>query len=145
MSVEMLAVLDGRAGRLRLNRPKAIHALTEGMCRTMIDALVAWRADPAVELVLIDHAPPPDGDVRLSRGFCAGGDVRAAADSGRGPGVWVAVPHEKGRSLRCASLRDQDDVLALAREPNGRGRGVIGAPGDHRQGALREPGQGRSA
>ena len=87
MSDEVVAFIEGRAGRLRLNRPQAIHALTEAMCRAMIDALVAWRADPAVELVLIDHAPAPDGDARLSRGFCAGGDVRAAAESGRGDGA----------------------------------------------------------
>jgi enoyl-CoA hydratase len=79
MSDEILAFVEGRVGRLRLNRPKAIHALNEGMCRAMIDALVAWRADPAVELILLDHA---DG-----RGFCAGGDVRTMAESGAGDGA----------------------------------------------------------
>jgi enoyl-CoA hydratase len=69
MSDELLASIDGKAGRLRLNRPRAIHALTEGMCTTMIAALQAWRDDPAVEAVLIDHAE--------GRGFCAGGDVVA--------------------------------------------------------------------
>ena len=33
----------------------------------MTTALVAWRADPAVQVVLIDHAE--------GRGFCAGGDI----------------------------------------------------------------------
>jgi enoyl-CoA hydratase len=79
MSDELLAFKEGKVGRLRLNRPKAIHALNEPMCRAMIDALVAWRSDPEVELVLLDHA---DG-----RGFCAGGDVRAVAESGKGDGV----------------------------------------------------------
>jgi len=79
MTDEVLVSIEGRVGRLRLNRPKAIHALNEAMCRRMAEALVAWRADPAVELVLLDHA---DG-----RGFCAGGDVRAVADSGKGDGV----------------------------------------------------------
>jgi len=78
MTDEILAFTEGKVGRLRLNRPKALHALNEAMCRTMIDALLAWRADPGVELVLLDHAE--------GRGFCAGGDVRAVAESGKGDG-----------------------------------------------------------
>jgi enoyl-CoA hydratase len=78
MTDEILAFTEGKVGRLRLNRPKALHALNEAMCRTMIDALVAWRADPDIELVLLDHAE--------GRGFCAGGDVRAVAESGKGDG-----------------------------------------------------------
>jgi len=87
MTDDILAFAEGKAGRLRLNRPKAIHALNEPMCRAMIDALVAWRSDPDIELVLLDHAPSPDGDPKYSRGFCAGGDVRAVAESGKGDGV----------------------------------------------------------
>ena len=68
---EMLVSVDGKAGRLRLNRPRAIHALTEGMCTEMIGALQAWRGDDAVAVVMIDHAE--------GRGFCAGGDVVAAS------------------------------------------------------------------
>ena len=79
MTDEVLAFTEGRIGRLRLNRPKAIHALNEPMCRVMIDALVAWRSEPDVALILLDHAE--------GRGFCAGGDVRAVAESGKGDGV----------------------------------------------------------
>ena len=61
-------------GRIRLNRPKAIHALTTAMCEKMSHALLAWAADPDVELVIIDHAE--------GRGFCAGGDVVMLARSG---------------------------------------------------------------
>ena len=44
-------------GRLRLNRPKALHALTTDACATaMLAALEAWRSDPAVALVLLDHS-----------------------------------------------------------------------------------------
>jgi enoyl-CoA hydratase len=78
MTSDVLATVEGRTGRLRLNRPKALHALTEPMCAAMIEALLAWRADERVDAVLIDHAE--------GRGFCAGGDVRAAAESGRGDG-----------------------------------------------------------
>ncbi|UAK23364.1 enoyl-CoA hydratase/isomerase family protein [Sphingomonas nostoxanthinifaciens] len=82
MSEHVIVAVEGRVGRLRLDRPEALHAHTEAMCRTMIDALLAWRTDNRVEAVLIDHA--------AGRGFCAGGDVRTAAESGRGDG---AVAH----------------------------------------------------
>ena len=75
---EVLCRAEGRVGRITLNRPAAIHALTTNMCRLMIEALVTWRDDPAVELVLLDHS----GD----RGFCAGGDIRMLAESGAGDG-----------------------------------------------------------
>jgi len=71
---DVLTVIEGGVGRLRLNRPKAIHALTMGMCETMIEALLAWRANPAVKLIMIDHTE--------GRGFCAGGDIRFLAESG---------------------------------------------------------------
>ena len=79
MTDEVLAFVDGTVARLRLNRPRALHALNQGMCQAMIDALAAWRSDPAIELVLLDHAE--------GRGFCAGGDVRAVAESGSGDGA----------------------------------------------------------
>jgi enoyl-CoA hydratase len=71
---EVIARVQGRVGRLTLNRPKALHALTEPMCRAITAALLAWREDDAVDLVLIDH----EGE----RGFCAGGDIRAMAEAG---------------------------------------------------------------
>lgn len=71
MTDEVLVEIEGNAGRLRLNRPRAIHALTKGMCTAMIGALQAWRGDESVEVVLVDHAE--------GRGFCAGGDVVQAS------------------------------------------------------------------
>ena len=64
---DVLTIKEGQAGRLRLNRPKALHSLTRQMVRDMADALIAWRPDPEVRIILIDHAE--------GRGFCAGGDV----------------------------------------------------------------------
>jgi enoyl-CoA hydratase len=64
---DVLAVKEGLAGRLRLNRPKALHSLTRQMVRDMAAALIEWRSDPEVRIILIDHA--------AGRGFCAGGDV----------------------------------------------------------------------
>ena len=35
--------IEGRAGRITLNRPKALNALTYEMCLLIEDALLAWR------------------------------------------------------------------------------------------------------
>ncbi len=70
---EVLVRIEGRAGRLTLNRPKALNALTLGMVREMWRVLNAWQNDPAVQLVILDGA----GD----RALCAGGDVRTLYDS----------------------------------------------------------------
>ncbi len=67
MTDEVLIRREGAAGFLSLNRPKAIHALTLDMVHAMTAALLKWRDDPEVSVVIIDHA---DG-----RGFCSGGDI----------------------------------------------------------------------
>jgi len=74
VSDDVLISVEQGVGRIRLNRPKAIHALTAAMCEAMSEALLRWRSDPDVEAVLIDHAE--------GRGFCAGGDVVMLARSG---------------------------------------------------------------
>ncbi len=73
MTNDVLINTEARVGRIRLNRPKAIHALTTQMCEAMSEALLRWRDDD-VEAVVIDHAE--------GRGFCAGGDVVMLARSG---------------------------------------------------------------
>ena len=79
MTEDVLISTEGRVRRLSLNRPKAIHALNLPMCEAMIEALLAWRDDGAVEAVIIDHSE--------GRGFCAGGDIRMLATSGAKDGV----------------------------------------------------------
>ncbi len=78
MTDEVLIEVDGNIGRIRLNRPKAIHALTQPMVDAMTRALADWREDEEIVAVLLDHA---DG-----RGFCAGGDIRLLADSAKADG-----------------------------------------------------------
>src|SRR5262245_29295983 len=80
-SDEVLIRREGRAGRITMNRPKALNALTYAMVGRIWKALLDWRDDAAVELVLLDGA----GD----RGLCAGGDVRSLYD-GRTQGSQVA-------------------------------------------------------
>ena len=67
MTDEVLIRREGSAAFLSLNRPQAIHALTQGMDHAMTEALLGWKDDPAVASVIIDHA--------VGRGFCAGGDI----------------------------------------------------------------------
>lgn len=76
---EILTSAAAGLGHITLNRPEALHALTQPMCAAMIEALTAWRDDDAISAVLIDHAPG-------TRGFCAGGDIRMLAESGKGDG-----------------------------------------------------------
>jgi enoyl-CoA hydratase len=74
VSDDVLISTQDRVGRIRLNRPKAIHALNTEMCEVMSAALIGWVHDDSVEAVIIDHAE--------GRGFCAGGDVVMIARSG---------------------------------------------------------------
>ena len=74
MTDDVLFSTDRNVGRIRLNRPKAIHALTREMCDAMSEVLLAWLEDPSIQVVVIDHAE--------GRGFCAGGDVVMLARSG---------------------------------------------------------------
>jgi enoyl-CoA hydratase len=78
VTTDVLTGRDGKIGRIRLNRPKALHALTREMCSAMIAALVEWREDAELQAVTIDHAE--------GRGFCAGGDIVMLARSGAGDG-----------------------------------------------------------
>jgi enoyl-CoA hydratase len=79
MTSDVLTQHDGKIARIRLNRPKAIHALNTAMCAEILDALETWRTDLDIEAVLIDHAE--------GRGFCAGGDIRMLAESGAKDGA----------------------------------------------------------
>ncbi len=65
----------GAAGLITLNRPQALNALTHAMVVAMKAQLDEWANDPAVGVVVVRGAG--------ERAFCAGGDVRAIAESGR--------------------------------------------------------------
>jgi enoyl-CoA hydratase len=72
-------ILFGREGGVAtatLNRPHALNAFTLGMYRRFAPMLRRWEEDPAIHAVLIRGAE--------GRAFCAGGDVRAIAEAGRG-------------------------------------------------------------
>jgi len=72
---ELIARKVGQIGRITLNRPKALNALSHGMCLSMIEALSQWAEDDAVKAVVVDGAG--------EKGFCAGGDILQLHDSGK--------------------------------------------------------------
>jgi enoyl-CoA hydratase/carnithine racemase len=72
---DLIARREGSAGIIRLNRPKAINAVTLEMFRDVDKALDAFEADPAVSLILLEGAG--------ERGLCAGGDIRALYESSK--------------------------------------------------------------
>ncbi|MCO6186134.1 enoyl-CoA hydratase/isomerase family protein [Rhizobium sp. L1K21] len=71
----LLSWQEGKAGRIRLNRPKALNALNAAMVGAIRTALDSWAEDDNVATVIIDAA----GD----KAFCAGGDIRFMYDTGR--------------------------------------------------------------
>src|SRR5262249_815168 len=67
---------EGGLATVLLNRPHALNAFTLEMYRRFDPMLRAWAGDPGVSAVLIRGAG--------ERAFCAGGDVRAIYEAGRG-------------------------------------------------------------
>jgi enoyl-CoA hydratase len=72
---DLIARKEGSAGILRLNRPKAINAVTLEMFHDIDKALDVFEADPAVSVILLEGAG--------ERGLCAGGDIRALWESSK--------------------------------------------------------------
>lgn len=87
MMSDILIRIEGRAGRITLNRPKALNSLTYDMLKAINAALDEWRHDDRVALVLIDAAG--------ERAFAAGGDIVDLYETGRagdfsfGQGFWA--------------------------------------------------------
>ena len=77
-STDLIVRREGAAGVIRLNRPKALNALTLEMTRGIVAALDQFEADPAVALILLEGAG--------ERGLCAGGDIRGLYESARAGG-----------------------------------------------------------
>jgi enoyl-CoA hydratase len=97
---EVIVTRDGNIGRIRLNRPKALHALTTDMCLAIIDALALFEVDDTVAALIFDHAG--------GRGFCAGGDIRMLAESGQGDG-------SEARAFFMAEYRMNHRLFAYAK------------------------------
>ncbi|HEY3909994.1 MAG TPA: enoyl-CoA hydratase/isomerase family protein [Stellaceae bacterium] len=75
---EILLGRDGGIATIAINRPQALNALTLANYRRIAPALAGWAEDPAVHAVIVRGTG--------GRAFCAGGDVRAVYEAGRGLG-----------------------------------------------------------
>jgi enoyl-CoA hydratase len=65
---DVLVRVGGSLGRLTLNRPEALNALSHDMIQHLAAALAGWQSSADVDVVLMDGAG--------ERGLCAGGDIR---------------------------------------------------------------------
>lgn len=74
------ARIEGRLGRITLQRPESLNALTTEMVVAIDEALLGW-ADSGLRAIVIDSS---------SRHFCAGGDVRRVREAAL-RGDWAAV------------------------------------------------------
>jgi enoyl-CoA hydratase len=75
---DLIVRREGSAGIIRLNRPKAINAMTLEMSEGIDAALDRFEADPDVAVVVLEGAG--------ERGLCAGGDIRGLYESSRAGG-----------------------------------------------------------
>jgi enoyl-CoA hydratase len=75
---ELIATSEGSLAVIRLNRPKALNALTLDMVRAMSAALDRFETDSSIGVILLEGGG--------ERGLCAGGDIRSLYDSIRAGG-----------------------------------------------------------
>jgi enoyl-CoA hydratase len=75
---DLIVRREGAAGIIRLNRPKAINAMTYEMSLGIDAALDRFETDPAVAVVILEGAG--------ERGLCAGGDIRGLYESSKAGG-----------------------------------------------------------
>lgn len=68
----ILTEVHDRVGLVRLNRPKALNALSSGLTRELMDALLAFEADEAIGAIVIT------GD---ERAFAAGADIKEMSEA----------------------------------------------------------------
>jgi enoyl-CoA hydratase len=75
---DLIVQREGSAGIIRLNRPKAINAMTLEMSEGIDAALDRFETDPDVAVIVLEGAG--------ERGLCAGGDIRGLYESSRARG-----------------------------------------------------------
>ena len=75
MDPEIVFSRLGGIGRVLLNRPKALNALTLDMCHALERRLREWANDDEIHAVVLRGAG--------ERAFCAGGDIRHLYEAGK--------------------------------------------------------------
>ena len=75
---DLIVRQEGSAGIIRMNRPKAINAMTLEMSEGIDAVLDRFEVDPGVAVVILEGAG--------ERGLCAGGDIRGLYESSKANG-----------------------------------------------------------
>ncbi|MFC8449911.1 enoyl-CoA hydratase/isomerase family protein [Kitasatospora sp. NPDC057223] len=105
MTTEVQLHRDGRAGRIVLDRPRALNSLTHGMLTAVRTALDAWAADDGVRTVVLSGAG--------GRGLCAGADVRAIHDDAKAGGAGARAFFRDEYALNALIARYPKPYVAL--------------------------------
>ena len=79
---DILFDAGGGIGRVRLNRPAALNAVTLEMLRALDEKLIGWAKDPNIGAVVISGE---------GRAFAAGGDIRRLYDAGRAGDEYTSI------------------------------------------------------
>ncbi|MDT8913208.1 enoyl-CoA hydratase/isomerase family protein [Amycolatopsis sp. PS_44_ISF1] len=117
-------VVHSGIGRITLNRPRALNALTHVMVTAIAGHLERWRADPAVRVVVVEGAG--------ERGLCAGGDIRSIYEDARSGGTASLAFWADEYRLNAAIARYPKPYLAIM-DGLVMGGGVgVSAHGSHR-------------
>ena len=82
MTEGLVIARQGRVGRITLDRPKALNALTLAMVHGIAAALEDFAGDDGIAAVVLDAAG--------ERAFCAGGDIKSLYEAERGDGNRLA-------------------------------------------------------
>jgi enoyl-CoA hydratase/carnithine racemase len=117
---EILLGREGGLATLVINRPKALNALTLDNYRRFAPALRSWAADPSIHAVLVRGAG--------ERAFCAGGDVRAVYEAGRGisgdPDLPAIFFREEYELIRCIHRFPKPYIAVIDGITMGGGAGI---------------------
>ncbi len=100
----LIDVVNGIASVI-LNRPKALNALTHGMCVDLRARLRQWASDADIRAVVVRGA----GD----RAFCAGGDIRKLYEEGQAGGEYPGRFYRDEYRLNAAVYHFPKPYVAL--------------------------------
>ncbi|MEX2299083.1 MAG: enoyl-CoA hydratase/isomerase family protein, partial [Dongiaceae bacterium] len=121
---DLVVRIEGAAGRITLNRPDALNALTHAMVRDMHRALNEWRDDPSVTRIVVNGTG--------ERAFCGGGDIRFLYDHGRSDPASCREFWRDEYRLNAAIARYPKPYIALMRGIVMGGGIGVSAHGSHR-------------
>lgn len=96
--------VQGRAGRMTLDRPEELNALSPGMVATLMRQLERWRDDHGVHVVVLDGGG--------EHGLSAGNDAREWIDEAGGSSSLVTLWRDQAR-LAAAVARFPKPVVVF--------------------------------